>query len=161
MWKPGLTEVRIRAGSIFTNLMASSMRSQSAQIMTIRIWTRTVPCIIQPSRSFRGETAGRMGSDHTNLYVKLIPIWLTPIFLLCSANNVFGQVTKPQIFTEHPPTTKGVFANLSYPAGPILGNSTTGDARKFFKLTNGIFRPKFGADGYIVRTGAYLKSVLF
>jgi len=64
-----------------------------------------------------------------------------------------------EVYTEHPPVTTGAFANFSYPAWPILGNSAAGDSRKTFTLKRGVFRPAFGPDGYIIRTGAYLKAV--
>ncbi len=84
------------------------------------------------------------------------------IFVLIGSSLISNaQKVEPKIFTEHPPITKGVFANLSYPAGPILGNSVTRDDRKTFKLRNGIFRPAFDSSGYIERTGAYLKAVDF
>lgn len=85
----------------------------------------------------------------------MIRIVISCLLLLFGVMVATGQ----KVYTEHPPVTKGAFANLSYPAGPILGNSATGDRRKAFTLKRGIFRPAFGSDGYISRTGAYLKAV--
>lgn len=80
---------------------------------------------------------------------------------LCLITQAVGQNSSPKIYTEHPAVTKGVFANWTFPSGPILGNAATGDDRKSFRLRNGIFAPKFDKDGYIERTGAYLRAVDF
>lgn len=64
-----------------------------------------------------------------------------------------------EILTDYSILKTGVFANYSYPAAPILGNSVTGDRRKTFRIVNGVFKPRFDKDGYIDRTGAYLVKV--
>jgi len=81
--------------------------------------------------------------------------------ILCSTFNSVGQGNGVEIGTDYPPITRGVFASFSFPAKPILGNSVTGDKRKTFKLTNGVFRPSLDSDGHVKRTGAYLRAVDF
>jgi hypothetical protein len=82
---------------------------------------------------------------------------LTVLFIVTVGG--IGPVFSQEISSDYPVLKEGPFANLTYPAPPIMANSATGDRRKTFRLINGIFRPGFNTDGYIERTGAHLTRV--
>ena len=84
---------------------------------------------------------------------------LTIILLLVGVAGISGQDRQGEVLTDYPILKTGVFANRSYPAAPILGNSATGDRRKTFRIMNGVFKTRLDKDGYIERTGAYLTKV--
>lgn len=84
---------------------------------------------------------------------------LTVAFVLLGFGSLVAQDRKGEILTDYPILKTGVFANYSYPAGPIMANSASGDMRKTFRLVNGVFNPGFNKGGYIERTGAYLTKV--
>ena len=78
--------------------------------------------------------------------------------LLCAMSAV-GQTPERFNYSAYSPVTSGVFANFTYPARPLFKGTSDDDGRKLFKLKHGIFAPRFNERGYIVRLGAYLKSV--
>ena len=84
---------------------------------------------------------------------------LTVAIVLVSFGALCAQERQGEIVTDYPIKKTGVFANYSYPAAPIMDNSSVGDNRITFRLVNGVFKPRFNRNGYIERTGAYLTRV--
>ncbi len=90
--------------------------------------------------------------------MKTIPLVLAILVCALSGN---AQTPSHFNYSNYNPVTNGVFANFTFPAGPVFRGSTDDDGRKSFTLKNGIFEPGLGANGYINRLGTYLKSFDF
>ena len=92
--------------------------------------------------------------------MKKTPLFSLALNLLFVA-NIAAQSLTPFNYSAYNPVTTGTFANFTYPAHPLFYGAGNTDKRKSFTLKKGIFHPKFDEGGYIVRLGAYLKSVDF
>jgi hypothetical protein len=80
---------------------------------------------------------------------------------LCLALDAVAQTSGSFDYSAYNAVSAGVFANFTYPAGPLFRGTTGDDGRRSFTLSNGIFQPGFNERGHIERIGAYLKSVEF
>jgi hypothetical protein len=85
---------------------------------------------------------------------------LTP-GLLILATTVVAQAPRRFDLSAYERVTTGFFANYTYPAEMISASDGPSFHQKSIRLQKGIFEPMFDKNGFIERTGAYLKSVSY
>ncbi len=86
---------------------------------------------------------------------------LTPGLLILATTVVAQAPPRDFDLSAFERVTTGVFANYTYPAQMISVSSGPPFHQKSIRLENGIFKPGLDKNGYIERTGAYLKSVSY